>query len=101
MEQYEVNGSGDITDGIAKTSLAPTYYVNFTFDIPNAAANAEKDEANWLQPTEDEVTYSDGTTETVNGFDVPVEKLNTEFDLAILGEKGTWYDHKVSVSNPN
>ena len=65
------------------------------------AANAEKDEANWLQPTEDEVTYSDGTTETVNGFDVPVEKLNTEFDLAILGEKGTWYDHKVSVSNPN
>ncbi|MBO5617487.1 MAG: CehA/McbA family metallohydrolase, partial [Pseudobutyrivibrio sp.] len=42
MEQYEVNGSGDITDGIAKTSLAPTYYVNFTFDIPNAAANAEK-----------------------------------------------------------
>ena len=65
------------------------------------AANAEKDEANWLQPTEDEVTYSDGTTETVNGFDVPVEKLDTEFDLAILGEKGTWYDHKVSVSNPN
>ncbi|MBQ8489600.1 MAG: CehA/McbA family metallohydrolase [Pseudobutyrivibrio sp.] len=42
MEPFEVNGSGDITDGIAKTSLAPTYYVNFTFDIPNAAANAEK-----------------------------------------------------------
>lgn len=40
-EPFEVNGSGDITDGIAKTSLAPTYYVNFTFEIPNAAANAK------------------------------------------------------------
>lgn len=42
MEQYEVSGSGEIADGIAKTSYAPTYYVNFTFNIPNAAANAEK-----------------------------------------------------------
>ena len=40
-EPFEVSGSGDITDGIAKTSLAPTYYVTFTFEIPNAAANAE------------------------------------------------------------
>ncbi|MBQ7147326.1 MAG: CehA/McbA family metallohydrolase [Pseudobutyrivibrio sp.] len=38
----EVNGSGDITDGIAKPSFAPTKYVEFSFDIPNAAANAEK-----------------------------------------------------------
>ncbi|SHI79434.1 CehA/McbA family metallohydrolase [Pseudobutyrivibrio xylanivorans] len=42
QEPFEVSGSGDITDGIAKTSLAPTYYVTFSFDIPNAAANAEK-----------------------------------------------------------
>ena len=34
------------------------------------------------------------------GFDVPVEALNQEFDLALLGTKGTWYDHKVSVSDP-
>ena len=64
------------------------------------AENAEDDQDNWLQPTEDEVTYSDGTSETVYGFDIPVETLNEEFNLAILGEKGTWYDHKVSVSNP-
>ena len=44
------------------------------------------------------VTYSDGTTETVNGFAVPVEALGEDFDLAILGEKGTWYDHVVSVT---
>ncbi len=42
QEPFEVNGSGDITDGIAKTSLAPTYYVTFNFDIPSGAANSEK-----------------------------------------------------------
>lgn len=51
-----------------------------------------------LQPTVDIVTYSDGATEEVYGFDVPVPALNQEFDLALVGTKGTWYDHKVSVS---
>lgn len=41
QEPFEVNGSGDITDGKALTSLAPTYYITFSFDIPNAAANAK------------------------------------------------------------
>ena len=48
----------------------------------------------------DTVTYSDGFTEEVNGFDVPVPALEQEFDLALLGKKGKWYDHKVIVSNP-
>lgn len=39
-------------------------------------------------------------TEEVNGFDVPVPALDEEFDLALIGTKGTWYDHTVSVSNP-
>lgn len=64
------------------------------------AEDAEADEANWLQPTEDEVTYEDGTTETVYGFDVPVTVVDEEFDLALLGTKGTWYDHKVKVEIP-
>ena len=34
------------------------------------------------------------------GFDIPVEALDHEFDLAIIGTKGVWYDHKVSVSDP-
>lgn len=63
------------------------------------AADAAKDGAKLLQPTNDTVKYSDGTTEEVYGFDVPVEALDKEFDLAILGTKGTWYDHKVSVSD--
>ena len=64
------------------------------------AADAEKDSKNVLQPTSDTVTYSDGSTEEVNGFDVPVPYLDKEFDLALLGTKGTWYDHKVSVASP-
>ena len=64
------------------------------------AEDAVKDGAELLLPTEDTVTYSDGMTEEVYGFDVPVPVLDTEFDLALIGTKGKWYDHKVSVSNP-
>lgn len=64
------------------------------------AKDAENDKANQLQPTEDTVTYSDGITEEVYGFDVPVPVIGEEFDLALVGTKGKWYDHKVSVSNP-
>jgi hypothetical protein len=65
---------------------------------PGLAADAESDTTAWLQPTEDEVTYSDGLTETVYGFDVPVPYLGREFDLALIGTKGVWYDHRVTVS---
>ena len=64
------------------------------------AKDAEKAGAKVLEPTIDSVTYRDGMTEEVNGFDVPVPYLDAEFDLALLGKKGTWYDHKVSVSDP-
>lgn len=68
--------------------------------FPGLAEDAAKDGAGLLAPMEDTVTYSDGTTEEVYGFDVPVPALDEEFDLALIGTKGTWYDHKVSVSNP-
>jgi hypothetical protein len=64
------------------------------------AEDAQKSEAELLSPTTDTVVYSDGTTEEVYGFDVPVPYLNEEFDLALIGTKGKWYDHKVKVSNP-
>ena len=64
------------------------------------AEDARKDGAALLQPTTDTVTYSDGLSEEVNGFDIPVPALDEEFDVAIIGTKGKWYDHKVSVSNP-
>ena len=64
------------------------------------AEDAQKDGAELLDPVDVEVEYSDGTKETVYGFYIPVKELDTEFDCAILGKKGTWYDHKVSVSSP-
>ena len=68
--------------------------------FPGTAEDAQKDGAQLLEPTVDTVTYSDGTTEEVNGFDIPVPAIGEEFDLAIIGTKGKWYDHKVSVSDP-
>ena len=55
-----------------------------------------------IDPSETtEITYSDGSEpKEVYSFDVPVPTLDDEFDLALIGTKGTWYDHKVSVSNP-
>ena len=77
-------------------SLASKKIVNL---YPGKAADAEANESDWLQPTTDTVTYSDGTSEEVYGFDIPVSALDTDFDLAILGIKGKWYDHVVSVRN--
>lgn len=95
------DGKGVLTvsdDGMTiHVSLVSKNIVNL---YVGTAADAEADEAAWLQPTTDEVTYSDGTTEEVYGFDIPVPVIGEEFDVAILGEKGTWYDHKVSVSDP-
>jgi hypothetical protein len=68
--------------------------------FPGTAEDAAKDGAELLEPTTDTVTYSDGYTDEVYGFDVPVPALGEEFDLALLGTKGKWYDHKVTVSDP-
>ena len=77
-------------------SLASTHIVNlYLGKAADAAANA----SDWLQPTTDTVTYSDGTSEEVYGFDIPVSAVDADFDLAILGTKGKWYDHVVSVRN--
>jgi hypothetical protein len=64
------------------------------------AEDAQKEGAELINPTVDEVTYSDGLTEEVYAFDVPVPAIDEEFDLALIGTKGKWYDHKVKVSNP-
>ena len=64
------------------------------------AKDAKKDGAELLEPTTDTVTYSNVATEEVYGFDIPVPELDKEFDVALIGTKGVWYDHKVSVTNP-
>ena len=78
-------------------SLASKSIVNL---FPGLAEDAKKEGAELLQPTTDTVKYDDGTTEEVYGFDVPVPVIGEEFDLALVGKKGTWYDHKVIVTDP-
>ena len=94
------NGKGVLTvkDGEATLhiSLTSKNIVNLYL---GTADEAKEEEAGWLQPTVDTVTYSDGLSEEVNGFDIPVPALDEEFDVAIIGTKGKWYDHKVSVTN--
>ena len=69
--------------------------------FPGLAEDAQKEGAVLLQPTLDTVDYKDGTApEEVYGFDVPVPAIGEEFDLAIIGTKGKWYDHKVIVTDP-
>ena len=92
------NGKGTLTveNGVMTfhVSLASKKIVNL---YPGLAADAEANKTAWLIPTVDTVTYADGTTEEVYGYDIPVEALDTDFQLALLGTKGKWYDHVVSV----
>ena len=94
-------GKGTLTIKNGEMSIHITLISKKILNLyPGLADDAAKEGAVLLSPTEDTVTYSDGTTEEVYGFDVPVPVLDTEFDLALVGTKGKWYDHKVSVSNP-
>lgn len=68
--------------------------------FPGTAEDAQKSGAVLLEPSIDTVTYPDGLSEEVHGFDIPVPYLDEEFDCALIGEKGKWYDHKVSVTDP-
>ena len=95
------DGKGKLTvqDGkmTIHISLTSQSIVNL---FPGTAEDAQKDGAELLLPTVDTVTYEDGISEEVNGFDVPVPALDEPFNLALIGTKGKWYDHEVIVSNP-
>ena len=95
------DGKGELTvkDGqmTIHITLGSKNIVNL---FPGLAEDAQKDGAKLLEPTTDKVEYSDGTTEEVYGFDVPVPSIGEEFDLALIGKKGVWYDHKVKVTDP-
>ena len=88
----------DVKDGkmTFHVSLVSKKIVNL---YPGLAADAEAHKTDWLLPTTDTVTYSDGLSDEVYGFDIPVKALDEDFQLAILGSKGKWYDHTVRVAN--
>ena len=103
------DGKGTLTvkDGkmTIHISLVSKNIVNL---FPGTIKDAKKKGAKLLQPTTDTITDENGNVVTdiegkpkeVYGFDVPVPALDEEFDLALIGTKGKWYNHKVSVSNP-
>jgi hypothetical protein len=95
------NGMGVLTVKNGKmtihVSLASKNIVNL---FAGSAEAAKQNGAALLQPTTDNVTYSDGTTEEVYGFDIPVPAIDEEFAVALKGTKGVWYDHMVKVSGP-
>ena len=94
------DGKGTLTVADGKmtfhVSLASKKIVNLYL---GTAEDAPSHESDWLQPTTDTVTYSDGTSEEVYGYDIPVAAVDEDFQLALLGTKGKWYDHTVSIRN--
>ena len=98
-EANDKKGELTVKDGkmTIHVSLVSKKIVNL---FAGTAEDAQKDGAEIIEPTTDTVKYSDGYTEEVYGFDIPVPAIGEEFDVAILGEKGKWYDHKVSIKNP-
>ena len=98
-EANEGKGVLTVKDGemTIHVSLSGKGFLNL---FMGSAEDAKKDGAELLEPTTDTVTYKDGTSEEVYGFDIPVPAIDEEFTVAAIGKKGKWYDHKVSVKNP-
>ena len=98
-DAYDDKGTLTVKDGkmTIHVSLVSKNIVNL---FEGTSEDAQKDGAELLLPTVDTVTYEDGISEEVNGFDVPVPALDEPFNLALIGTKGKWYDHEVIVSNP-
>jgi len=98
-EAYKGTGTLTVKDGkmTVHITLASKSIVHL---FCGKAEDAAKDGARLIEPTVDKVTYSDGITEEAYGFDVPVPYLDQEFDVAIIGTHGNWYDHKVTVFKP-
>jgi hypothetical protein len=98
-EAYKDRGILTVKDG--RMTIHVTLVSKSILNLyPGTAEDAQKNGAVLLQPTTDSVTYDDGYTEEAYGFDIPVPYLDGEFDCALIGSKGKWYDHKVSVSDP-
>lgn len=102
---FHVNEANDGKGVLTVKGGKMTIHVSLASDhilqlFPGTAEDAQKEGAVLLEPTKDTVKYSDGSEEIVNGFDIPVEAIDTEFPLALIGTKGKWYDHTVKVSNP-
>ncbi len=98
-EATEGKGTLTVRDGkmTVHISLPSKSIVNL---FCGSAADAKQEGAELLEPTLDTVTYKDGMSEEVYGFDIPTPYLDEGFACAIIGTHGNWYDHEITVSNP-
>ena len=60
------NGENDVPRQLRSKKILNLYL--------GTAEDAKQNESEWLQPTTDTVTYKDGTSEEVYGFDIPLKK---------------------------
>ena len=86
------NGKMTIHVSLVSQNIVNVFYGN--------KEDAQKDGAKLIKPTTDSITYEDGYQEDVYGFDIPVPYLNKNYTVSIIGTKGKWYQHKVSVTDP-
>ncbi|MBQ6373588.1 MAG: hypothetical protein IJJ45_03790 [Clostridia bacterium] len=98
-EALEDKGRLTVKDGAMTihVTLASKSILNL---FQGLSEDAKKEGAMLLEPSVDEVSYPDGTVDTAHGFDIPVPVIGEAFDVAIIGKKGKWYDHRVVVSDP-
>ena len=96
-EAYNDMGTLIVRDGkmslrivLASTKIVELYV--------GTADEAKAEGAQTAVGTARSVSYSDGSVEEANEFEISVPALDEEFDCALLGSKGKWYDHKVKVS---
>ena len=84
-EANDEKGELTVKDGkmTIHVSLVSKKIVNL---FAGTAEDAQKDGAEIIEPTTDTVKYSDGYTEEVYGFDIPVTAIDEVFDVALLGE---------------
>ena len=108
--------ASSVTSSAAETAALPdgVYTAEFDTDSSMFHANEACDGKGTLTVENGQMTFhvSLASTHIVNlylgkekiealarkyGFDIPVTAVDTDFELAILGTKGKWYDHVVSV----
>ena len=88
-----------VADGqmTAHVLLASTGIVNL---YVGTSEEAQAEGAERISYTEEEVDYGDGDIDTAYAFELPVPVIGEAFSVAILGTKGKWYDHTVTVTDP-
>ena len=108
-ETQEAESAAETTADTEATEAAATledgtYTADFNTDSSMFQVNEMYDGKGTLTVKDGKMTIHITLRSTnivnLNAFDVPVPAIDEEFDLALIGTKGKWYDHKVSVSNP-